>query len=365
MPIPWNDRCLGLTGAACVAGALLACAPGAVRQDAPPAGLPAPVSMPAATGPGADGYYALGRQYHADSRPAEARAAYARALDIDARHVDARNGLAVLHAERGDYAAAIALWQQIIADTGQTGAVQTGAVQSAFLHGNLGYAYLLQGDDEQAVAMLEKACVLDPLNARVWEHLAAALEKTGESARAVLMMRQARSLRSHDVRRDYALVRAPLPPQPSGAMHGAPSPWPAALARTEVLPGAAGLVHVRRVAAPAAVAAPSAAVSAVAPATLEIFNGNGVNGLAASLARSLRGPDLRVLRLANMKPYAVARTRVEFGAAGEQAARMVAQRLGVQQVKPQAQAMPADVRIVLGRDRRRLDAVPAQSAQAR
>src|SRR6202008_4186999 len=70
----------------------------------------------------------------------------------------------------------------------------------------LGYAYFLAGDHAQAVAMLEKACVLDPLNPLDWEHLGMALQASGMNQRADAMFRQTATLRAHDVRQDLALA---------------------------------------------------------------------------------------------------------------------------------------------------------------
>ncbi len=136
----------------------------------------------------ADGYYALGRKQHGARRDAEAQRAYQLALQLDPGHVNAGNGLAVLAAGQGDYPRAIALWQELTA----RGAP---APHSAFLFGNLGYAYFLSGDKRRALAALEQACVLDPRNARSWEHLGAVLEQLGQGERAALVLAQARRRR--------------------------------------------------------------------------------------------------------------------------------------------------------------------------
>lgn len=83
---------------------------------------------------------------------------------------------------------------------------------------------------------------------------------------------------------------------------------------------------------------------------LEIVNGNGVPGMAAALARSLAGAPVQVVRLANETSFQVARTRVEYRPAQEQAARQLARQLGTQ-VQTQAADCPAsELRLVLGRD---------------
>ncbi|WGG50269.1 tetratricopeptide repeat protein [Rugamonas sp. DEMB1] len=416
-----------LIGLACASSMLFACsgmggAP-AFQQAAPPQPAP-PGPEPSAAGPDADGYYALGRAQHGALRYEAALAAYRRALQLDPAHVNARNGLAVLHAGRGDYAEAIALWRALLPAAGAGAGAGTGAgPQAAFLWGNLGYAYFLSGADEPALAALERACLLDPLNALSWEHLGELLQRMGQGERAALMRRQAASLRQHDYRRDYALLAAagggaagaPAAPPPSatatataaatatsaagpgpGPGTAEPPAWPPVLAQTEVRREGAALVSVHRVAAGAAVSSsapvaaavvpvppptaapsdrrvgfrlaaltgedidPAATLASVAlsprswatsaPARLEISNGNGVAGMAAALARTVAGDALQVVRLSNVRHFAVPSSRIEYQQPQEAAARALAARLGLR-VAAQGEARgSAELRIVLGRD---------------
>ena len=202
---------------------------------------------------------------------------------------------------------------------------------------------------------LEQACLLDPLNALAWQHLAQVLERLGQHERAAVMRRQAASLQEHDVRRDLALLHGEQSPQPVPAE--AQTRDVPAMARVEITQSD-GLARLRRV-PPAIVRSVPAAASqsvALAPAAsvphprLEIVNGNGVPGLAAALARSLAGAHVQVVRLANETRFRVARTRVEYRPAQEQAARQLARQLGAQ-VQTQAADCPAsELRLVLGRD---------------
>ncbi|MES2741165.1 MAG: LytR C-terminal domain-containing protein [Pseudomonadota bacterium] len=363
----------------CAGAMLLACAgtgtgtgTGTGRQAAQvtPAPLPGAAAPPAS----ADGNYILGRDAHAAGREDRAMQAYLQALRIDPSHINAGNGLAVLYAAQGDYARAITLWQGL---TARAGAAKP--AERALLLRNLGHAHFLSGANEAALAALEQACLLDPLNAVTWDHLAKVLEKTGQGERAAAMRKQAGNLRQHDVKADYALAGridgAVDPGAPSG--DGAP-----AMARTEVVQSGA-LVQVRRVAAatpkaalqatlssalrdlsqPAPLASadparalavpavvPSRAAPAAAPLRLEIRNGNGVTGMAAALGRTLSGADMQVVNLANEKDFAVARTRVEYGPRQEAEARQLAARLGSQEVSRQVQSKAVDMRVILGHD---------------
>ncbi len=359
-----------MVSTACASALLIAC-------GAQPVKAPVPFAS-------ADAYYALGRAEHAAQRLAQARRAWEQALQRDPRHAAARNGMAVLLAGQGEYGKAIALWRTLVEEGGALP-----AAERAFLLGNLGYALHLQGKRDEALAMLEQACVLDPYRPLAWEHLAAVLETLGQTDRALQMMKQARMLRTHDIGQDYAmtgtsapaaLAPAPLPaPGPASEPVRRATPWPADMMRTEVRQVGA-VFEVRRVAAPAApaatpvipvpslasvvsmasppFAAPAAPAGGEAGMRLEISNGNGVRGMAAAWARRLGGPQWKSVRLSNVKPFAVQATRIEYrnGADAAVAARALAlaQRFGL----PAPRAMPgsgtamADLRIVLGRDQR-------------
>lgn len=301
--------------------------------------------------PDADAAYVAGRQYFDAGNLPAAQAAYEQALRHAPRHVNARNGLAVLHAQRGEHAAAIAHWLALTQEAG------TPRPQQAYLFSNLGRAYYLSGRNALALTALEQACLLDPLNALAWQHLAQVLERLGQHERAAVMRRQAASLQEHDLRRDLALLRDEAPPQ--GVPEPAPPQEAPAMARIEITQGD-GMARLQRVPAAAArgvpVAAPARTVTAAAVARprLEIVNGNGVPGMAAALARSLAGAPVQVVRLANEISFQVARTRVEYRPAQEQAARQLARQLGTQ-VKAQVQIQAADcpaseLRLILGHD---------------
>lgn len=286
---------------------------------------------------GADAYYALGRNYHAEAKPQDAQRAYLLALQRDPHHADARNGMAVLLAERGEAAQAIAIWRKLAEEA-------LPPPDKALVLGNLGNALARHGDKEEALYLLQKAAVLDPANADNWQRLGAALKSAGEPEQAAAMQRQADSLREHDIKADYAMVAraasstvAPGPtPTPAPALALAPTPAPT-LAPVQMpvpMPGQALALH------------------------LEISNGNGVRGMAADWARKLRGSAWKSLRVTNSRPFVVARTRVEFAPQRKAAAQELAQRIGgatLQEVKTMT-----DLRVVLGHDQRPQKEMPAQ-----
>lgn len=363
---------------ACASALLFACADLGHRGE-----LPTP---PAAQAGSADDAYLLGRQQHLANRYPAAIDNYHAALRADPRHVNATNGLATLYAEQGNLPKAIALWRDLTsAPSAQAGP------GTAFLFSNLGYAHLLNGDYQEAVAALERACVLDPLNHRAWSHLGSALEKLGQLDRAKLMARQASALEQHDFKSDYTLARRSAGPAVDKAVAAQDS-----FAKTEVRQTGSGTFELRRAAPPAVAAAPqpepqpeSSALTTVpvaAPevvtaesadttaeeARLEIRNGNGVAGMARSLAQKMDDPRLRVVRLSNHKGFNVEQTRVEYQAPFREAAARLAARFGGADVREVDTGSGADVRLVIGRDlvrskaeaRRIIKAALARAARA-
>lgn len=321
---------------------LLACANNNSRL-APPAGL-------APRFANADDAYLVARSQHMALRFEDAIGSYQSALRMAPMHVNARNGLATLYAERAEFDKAVPLWQALTASLGE----QAGT-ESAFLFSNLGYALFLKGDFESALGALEKACVLDPLNHRAWDHLGSALDKLGQPERAQQMYRQAAALRQHDFKNDYAV--APKPGNAAIDNAVAASDGDDGWARTQVEASGSGLFVLRRIPAraPAGHAAPTVPdrLTPVLPATavrLEIRNGNGVTGMAHSLASTLHGSDLQVVRLSNQKGFGVKETRVEYQADFREAADRLAARFGAANVVAVPHVGRAEVRLVIGRD---------------
>lgn len=205
---------------------------------------------------------------------------------------------------------------------------------------------------QDAITALERACLLAPMNAANWARLATALEADGQRERATRFYQQAATLSAHDARRDYALLAgaaanaAAVPPAAAAAPY-------ADMPRTQVQQVGAALVQVVRVQAPPVLArAAPAAASAAAPSEpvrLEISNGNGITGAAASLARTLDLDGVASVRLTNARPFTVARTRIEYPRAQHAMAEALAQRLAIP-LKVRRDTAPHQLRIVLGHD---------------
>jgi len=303
----------------------------------------------------ADDHYLRGRNLHLAHRYDDAVAAYQAALKANGTHVNARNGLAIAYAEQRDFAKAIPIWRELT-----RGATMASGTDTAFLFGNLGHAYFLSGQYDDALVALEKACLLDPLNHRTWQHLGETLQQLGQDERAGQMLRQASALREHDFRADYAAAdggaRLPALEQAVKTPERPDRDW----AFVEVTTRPNGMLELRRV-APNRAASPAPGSKPAMPplpkedkdpiviAALEISNGNGRQGLARLKSRQLRDADVKVVRLSNEKGFAVRQTRIEYQPAYRSVAERLAERYAARPVEVSMNGR-TNMRLVLGRD---------------
>jgi hypothetical protein len=190
---------------------------------------------------------------------------------------------------------------------------------------------------EDKITPLEQACMRDPLDPQRWEQLAEALAIAGQRERAASMYLQAASLRAHDVRQDYAILK-------QARDEAVAEPMP----RTQVRRLGPALVEVLRI--PAAAGEPAMADLV----RLEISNGNGITGAAARLARSLDVDGLKTVRLSNVKPFVVPNSRIEYQRDQQKMAQALSQRLKLPLQQRRDSIAYADMRIVLGHDARYL-----------
>ena len=238
-----------------------------------------------------------------------------------------RNGQAVLHAQRGEVQQAVAIWEALLAGG------EPPALRHAYLFRNLGHAYALAGRDADALKVLEKACLLDPLNALAWQRLSQVLARLGQHERAARVLAQAQGLR--------VAATSPAETLPAAAPVIAAAAGAPAMDRIEITQSE-GMARLQRVAAASAPEAPRL--------RLEILNGNGKPGMAAALARSLASSPLQVVRTGNASSFRVARTRVEYRPTQRQAARRLARQLGTNVEFVAADCPASELRLILGRD---------------
>lgn len=189
---------------------------------------------------------------------------------------------------------------------------------------------------EDSITPLEQACMQNPLDPVRWEQLAAALAIAGVRERAATMYLQAASLRMHDVQQDYATLKQARDEAVAEAMP-----------RTQVRRVGPALVEVLRIPA-------SSGDAGTALVRLEISNGNGINGAAARLARTLDADGLKTVRLSNLRPFVVPRSRIEYPQEQQAAAQALGSRLRLPLQQRRGGPAYADLRIVLGHDVRYL-----------
>jgi hypothetical protein len=172
-----------------------------------------------------------------------------------------------------------------------------------------------------ACAGMLAACSLpvQPPAPRQWQaETPAALADEGRYAEAIALLEKGAQ------RQDRTWREAAAKP----AAAAATGLWPAGMARVEVRQVGAGMVEVVRV--EGGVKTPAVERKREAPRLrpavamrIEVSNGNGVPGMAAAVARSLRAEGMQVVRLTNTIPFNVEKTRIEIRGSAEPHMRIV------------------------------------------
>ena len=255
------------------------------------------------------GYTALTRQYAGEGRWREARDVWRKAALAMPEDADTLNALGMAEAGQGLYGNAIAALRRAVVL----------APQRTALRNNLGYALLLDGQREEAKSVLNEVLARSP------DHLLA----------------QANLNRIHQ------------PATRAAALQITPNVEPLPLRQT-------GLAE-----APVRATPVISAPLAMAP-RIEIINGNGVTGLAASLRGWLRVRGLtQNPRLGNAQPFNTATTVVHYRAGYFAVAQEFAGRMPqrVELAPEPGGVLHADIRVVLGRDLRAIEASLFVSAQ--
>ncbi|HET8746404.1 MAG TPA: tetratricopeptide repeat protein, partial [Ramlibacter sp.] len=137
----------------------------------------------------AESYYRLGRYLHGQGRGTAALAAYAQALEMDRRHVGTLNAVGALRSERGE---------ADLAEKAFRAALEQDPASSA-THNNLGYHLLRQGRAAEAVAELQAAQRLAPLDGTVLQNLACARAEARQQEAAATALGAAPAMEIHEV----------------------------------------------------------------------------------------------------------------------------------------------------------------------
>ena len=274
-----------------------------------------PVFTVSDSGTGSDALYRLGRRFQDEDRLDEAADAYRRALDRDPRHVDARNGLASIHAARGQFNEAQAGLRAILQQDPSL----------AYIHNNLGYTYLLQQDYVAAVAELKEALVLDPENAVAAANIAYVRKLMGEAdSPAPAQLADANTAEGMNSAAPMATPAAATAVADNGSDVLAENDSNLAPAQVEDIAQPASLTNAALPIAestsrsePSTTARDAFAQSvqtALAGRNIRIEVANGTRNawLTGDVARMLSGSGLKVTRTENLKPYTQRRTVILY-----------------------------------------------------
>jgi len=349
--------------------------------------------------PSTQSYYQLGRYFHGQKRLALAEEAYLKAAAANERHVDPINALGSLYAERGEFRRAAQMFERATAM----------APESAYVYNNLGFAYFLLGDQEQAYTAVRKALSLDKTLERAWDNLLRiAAMGSGQRLSEAARLRQLEALPSEFAglalpdRASTEVVpttiklavlpksglaselplptdspslktadatgtgRAQLGPENAFQVVAGPDAWISPLAQAvenRIAGGRFVLVSASREmvpngepikfgsALPGPVDTPKRNPSILA-ARLEVSNGNGVARFAKTYSARLKDNKIAVARITNLGSFALKTTVIEFQPGYEEAARKLMERANLTvPLIPAIRSRPgSDIRIVLGRD---------------
>jgi Flp pilus assembly protein TadD len=314
------------------------------------------------------GYLALARQHEAGGRPAQALAAYQKAANAAPQDADLQNTLGLALARGGQFELAVVALRRAVA-------LAPGRAQ---LLNNLGYALLLAGRHDEARRMLSLTLAVDPTHELARRNLghidqagpalaggpavneAARVEAPGPSTQRADTGADRRPVAGADVPPAMAMAAAPPQGKDAAATAAVPTATAAATAATvATVANVATIANVANVATVATVASVPAVPARQHPdwrgVSIEIVNGNGVDGAAARLGRLLRVEGLHVGRLANRLPYDTPRTMLLYRSEKAELARAMARRLPVQVTVAPAPAASsrADLSLLLGHDLRR------------
>jgi len=297
--------------------------------------------------PSSAAYLSLGRYFEGSRQWDKAIDAYRKAIATDGRNVEAYNGLGVALAASGRHGDAEATLRQAV----------TLAPERAQFHNNLGYALMLAGNADAAVAVLEAAVKLDKNNPWAAANLRKAMAQAGQSSPGasvfVAMTVDELATASKKIEQSSP-ASAPTAPFTIAPIDGKAL---AVLAPEEM----AQFVQVEHGAnaptprtPPNALAVePTRTALETAPATrIEICNGNGISGMAASVARWLVARGLPYGRLSNQQQFTQPVTLVQYREGQVTAAERVARAMPMP-ARAEVQATPglrSDVRVLLGRD---------------
>lgn len=298
-------------------------------------------------GPNANqGYVALARQFEGERRWREARDAWRKAALAAPEDADTLNALGLAEASQGQFGRAVAALRRAVAL----------APERVPLLNNLGYALLLDGNNVEAKNVLTAALARSPDHLLARANLSRLDQVAGGAAPLVASAKEAPAEASVPAPHLQTVQTAPNVEALQLRQTG--------LAAVPAVPAVSEVSKAPEVKA-AAVAAPNSLAAEVPvraaetpPPRVEIVNGNGVTGMAASLSGWLRAHGLaKNALLSNALPFNTVTTVMHYRTGYFSVAKDLAERMPyrVEMAAAPGGALNADIRVVLGRDLRTAD----------
>ncbi len=274
--------------------------------------------------------YERGKQLHRAGQYGEAKQAYISALSLDPTHAEAKNGMAALLGTSGDLDNAIVLLEQLAKDH-----------PAPHVYGNLAYALQLRGRDMEARDALQQALSIDPSNEGYRIRLQKLDQKLNASSETESVVKTD-SIPVTVSSDNLIEVTGPSTYALRYTVSASPSSQTVKLSESKSEISSASLSDQQ-------LNVPTKLIDGAA-LSVELVNGNGVNGLAKQVGSSLPIDRWRVVRTANYKHYSVGLTRIEYLPHHADDARRLSNMLGIGQRFRLNAEQRGTLRIVLGHD---------------
>ena len=276
--------------------------------------------------------YERGRQLHRAGQYVEAKQAYISALSLDQTHAEAKNGMAALMGMSGDLDNAIVLLEQLAKDH-----------PVPHVYSNLAYALQLRGRELEARNALQQALSIDPSHEGNRSRLQA-LDKKLNAANETEPIIEIDATAVSDSSDNKIEVTGPS----TYALRYPISTSPSLSAQSDRASESKSKVSAMS-SSDAQLDTPAKPIHGAA-LSVELVNGNGVNGLAKQVGSSLPVDRWRVVRTANYKNYSVELTRIEYLPQHADDARRFSNMLGIStRFRPNTEQR-GTLRIILGHD---------------
>ncbi len=276
--------------------------------------------------------YERGRQLHRAGQYVEAKQAYISALSLDPTHAEAKNGMAALMGISGDLDNAIVLLEQLAKDH-----------PAPHVYSNLAYALQLRGRELEARNALQQALSIDPSHEGNRSRLQA-LDKKLNAANEIEPIIEIDATAVSDSSDNTIEVTGPS----TYALRYPISASPSLSSQLDRASESKSKVSAMS-SSDAQLDTPAKPIHGAA-LSVELVNGNGVNGLARQVGSSLPVDRWRVVRTANYKNYGVELTRIEYLPHHADDARRFSSMLGIRTSFRSNTEQRGTLRIILGHD---------------